>query len=398
MKVVNVILSVVILVLAIASAVLSYILFERRSQLIAGWDKYAVTVSDTAKILDQKNSDKISTKLNRARLDHRNIGKIDPLLPELTKRAKALIAERDAYAVAFRRIGVMVDAANIPTDAALCDLDSFDRAKNTIVGAVNDSINKRDTVYNRIASAFERELKARIDVDSLRKGNVSAIAPAENALRRNSERLAFYERNFQIIGRTAGSPSFNNSENSYKGSVAAVTTAVKTQDSNLRQTRSDLAAANAEINRQKSIVSQREAEIATQKAVIADRNALISGYRRALGLEVVGEKDTPWKDGSAEVRSVWVGKVTAVDKDYGYIVINLGKDTAVKQTLGKKTLDVRVMPEKDMAMVVARGDMAEGADFVAKVNLVEIGANESTANIPAGSKIRVGDIVYVAMP
>ena len=56
------------------------------------------------------------------------------------------------------------------------------------------------------------------------------------------------------------------------------------------------------------------------------------------------------------------------------------------------------MPEVNMPVVIARGDLAESAQFVARVNLAVVGDAASTANIPAGARIQVGDIAYIPMP
>ena len=48
-----------------------------------------------------------------------------------------------------------------------------------------------------------------------------------------------------------------------------------------------------------------------------------------------------------------------------------------------------------MSLVVARGDLAEKSEFIARVVLDEVGDNCSTANIaPGAQSIKVGDIVY----
>ena len=167
---------------------------------------------------------------------------------------------------------------------------------------------------------------------------------------------------------------------------------------NLRKTTADLSDANALIAKQKSELADRDALIAKQKGEIADRDGMIVGYRRALKMEDVADRIVPWKDGSAEARSAWVGKVVKVDRDYGYVVFDLGNSTTVRQKLGTGEQNVRVMPVAAMPIVIARGDLSDSADFVARVFLVEIGDAAATANIPVGAEIREGDIAYIPMP
>ncbi len=399
MKVLNVVISVVILLLAIASAVLSYILFERRDQMIAGWDRYAATVSATVKDLDSKSADKLSAKLNEQTLDHRNVGKVDALLPLLKQRSAQIVAERDAFAEALRRIASIIDAKGIPGDVELCDLATYTESKNKIVNFVNDSISKRDNIYAQLNSISSRELNSSVDVAALKNGDSSALKSLDAGLKRQNARIAYYEKQLGAIHKVAGgSGSFNSTESGYQGSADNVLTSVKTQDANLRKTTADLSDANALIAKQKSELADRDALIAKQKGEIADRDGMIVGYRRALKMEDVANSIVPWKDGSAEARSAWVGKVVKVDRDYGYVVFDLGNSTTVRQKLGTGEQNVRVMPAAAMPIVIARGDLANSADFVARVFLVEIGDAAATANIPVGAEIREGDIAYIPMP
>ena len=50
MKIVNIILSILILLLSAATAVFSYFLFEKRSQFVLGWSKLAQTISSSAAV------------------------------------------------------------------------------------------------------------------------------------------------------------------------------------------------------------------------------------------------------------------------------------------------------------------------------------------------------------
>ena len=403
MKGLNVVLSVVIFILAVVSAVFSYILFDKRSEFIAGWDQFALTVSKSADILDRKSGDnKIKNQLNEQNLNHVNVGNIDSRLPELSRRAEKIIAERDTFAEALRRSAAIVGSRDIPTDEELCSLSGYETGKNKIVNAINDSINRRNAIYNKIQQLFKREsgsLECNLDITALKDGRMNALDPLESALRREHNRVSNYEKNLQEISRIAGgSGALDKSESGYADSVKKITGAVKAQDEKCNKLQGDLQSANSTISKQKSEIEEKDRTIVAKNAEIADRNALISGYRRALGLEDADANSIPWKDGFSEVRSAWLGKVVDVNVPYGYIVIDLGNNTTVRQKLGNSSLDVKVVPEKNMALVVARGELAESAQFIARVTLEVIGPESSTANIPAGAKIEKGDIVYVALP
>ena len=72
MKVVNVVLSILILLLAIASAVFSYFLFDKRSQLVEGWKKMATTINQSATEMDKGSGTKVGGELSVAALSHEN--------------------------------------------------------------------------------------------------------------------------------------------------------------------------------------------------------------------------------------------------------------------------------------------------------------------------------------
>ena len=55
MKVTNIVLSIIILLLALALAVSSFFLYEKREIMLNGWEKLTTTINETAKEMD-KNS------------------------------------------------------------------------------------------------------------------------------------------------------------------------------------------------------------------------------------------------------------------------------------------------------------------------------------------------------
>ena len=85
MKVVNVILSVLILLLAAASAVFSYFLFEKRGQLVGGWDKMATAINQAAVEIDRNSGTKVAKELTPEALGHTNYATLDENLRKITK-------------------------------------------------------------------------------------------------------------------------------------------------------------------------------------------------------------------------------------------------------------------------------------------------------------------------
>ena len=68
MKATNIVLSILILLLALASAVFSYFLFEKRDSMIKGWEKMATTINSASVSMDKTSGTQIARELTAAEL------------------------------------------------------------------------------------------------------------------------------------------------------------------------------------------------------------------------------------------------------------------------------------------------------------------------------------------
>ena len=110
MKVANIILSILILIMALASAAFSYFLFEKRDVFVNGWGKMATAIHNTSKTLDNNSGTKVAGKLAPEELSHEKYADLDSKLQMLTNQTRKVVAERDELADALRRrtVGVSV--------------------------------------------------------------------------------------------------------------------------------------------------------------------------------------------------------------------------------------------------------------------------------------------------
>lgn len=394
MKVVNIVLSILILVLALASATFSYFLFEKRDAMIKGWGKLAATIHNASTALDNHSSTRIAAKLTPAELSHEKYAELDAKLQKLVAQSRQIVAERDELADALRRIGAAVEVKNLGSEEAFRAIATYNANKNAVVRGVSDSLKRRDMVYRALATEAKR-LGVELDSRALASDGSSSLTPLTRALSQMRTRRSFYESNLKLIGSHVNVRGGDFSEDGYRGSVQSTKRGVEkvrrdydAKTAELDEVRRELIAVNAELKK-------RDIHIKSLNDLVKDKNYTISSYKSALGVPDDAEPPIPWRPGSKEVRAKTVGEVVKVNSDYGYIAINLGGKTLVKQELGKKIFEVNPRIEKGMEMVVARGNLKDNAAFVARVKLDEIGDDCSTANIPAGSKtIKVGDIVY----
>ena len=397
MKAVNITLSILVLLMALASAVFSYFLFEKRSELVTGWGKMALTINTASRELDKNSGTRIAEELAPAKLAHENYAALDELLKKLPDQSRQIIGERDALADALLRIGRTVKLN--PSENSLRNLATYNNSKNAIVLGVNTAISNRDKTNINISSFVSGELKAGpVSREKLESGDRSAFDGAVKAVRGARERRSHYESQLRAVasqsGISGGSLSF---DDDYRAATQKVTQAVSKLNSERRQLRNDLSKAQSQNRRLTADLSASKRNLEAAQAKLAENGRLIAGYQKALNL-VGPDLPMPWLDGSKEARAQVLGHVVKVDTDYGYVAVDLGTSTRVKQKLGDKFLDVdpRIAPKDEL--VVARGDLSAGnAEFIARIELDKVGTECSTADLPADAakKIKVGDIVYI---
>jgi len=115
--------------------------------------------------------------------------------------------------------------------------------------------------------------------------------------------------------------------------------------------------------------------------------------RRALQLDESEDaaKVKNWEPGSKEARQALVGTVTKVSPEFGYIVIDFGRETVVYQQIGNLSIPVNPHLTDGLKFNITRGEN----EFIATITLNNVGDTESTADIPPSKvgMIQVGDKV-----
>ncbi len=395
MKVTNIILSILILVLALVSAAFSYFLFEKRDSLVKGWEKLAVAINGASTSMDRTSGTQIAKSLTPAELSHEKYAELDAKLAKLASQTRQIIAERDEMAEALRRIGMAVDVKNLGSDAEFRGVATYRTNVDNVTRGVSKAVQKRDLLCRELAKLAGRTLNITVNPKALAECDQAELGKIVSALNLARNRRRTYESTLRTIGSHANVSSSDFSDSNYSRSaerisagVAKVRRDVESANNALDNVRRELVGAKAEIRR-------RQSEIEKLNKRVDDLNYDVNKYKVALGVAKEDAAPIPWRPGSPEVRANTVGEVVKVDNNYGYIAINLGKNTLVTQALGEKSITVNPMIVSGMEMVVARGKLNEGAEFVARVKLDEVGDECTTANIPAGSnRIKVGDIVY----
>ena len=396
MKVANIVLSILILLLALASAVFSYFLFEKRDSMIKGWEKMAATINSASSSMDNTSGTSIAKSLTVEELSHEKYAELDSKLKKLVEQSSKIIEERNDMADALRSMGSIVGVKKLGSVADFRGVATYTANVDSVSRGVSLAIQNRDDVYRELASLSSRTLDISVDPKGLVNGSKSPeMNKISDAMTKERSRRQTYEQELRNIGDYANVSAGDFSSSNYAGSVAKISSGVKTLRSNADTASAELDKARRELVSAKSEIRGCETKIEQLNKQVDDLNYNIEKYKVALGVAKEEVVPVPWRPGSPEVRANTVGEVIKVDNEYGYIAINLGKKTLVTQPIGEKSITVNPQIDRGMEMIVARGELVSDAEFVARIKLDEVGDECSTANIPAGAnKIKVGDIVF----
>lgn len=397
MKILNIILCVIILLLAMAGAAASYLLFEKRVQLVNGWGKMANVINQTAVKLEEKSGRKISGDLTPEALGHRNYAELDAKLEKLQTLAADLVRQRNDLASAMREAGMAADMPNVPPMDQLQAFASSKAGARQVVSGVSNLQNRRNQLVQLISQSA-RKVNVQLSSADLKNGDArSAIRKFDERVAGIQAQFAAYRNTLSAISRLSGGGAVQFSDQNYAQSLAKVTNSVTQLRDKYNAALSNVSAEQRKLQRSEQAVKQRESQINSLRLSLNNKNDEIVQYRRALGMDASGFQ--PWKAGSPECRRAVRGKVVAVNEKFGYIGIDLGTDTLVRQPLGGKSVEVNPNIAAGMTMYIARGtDKADKFDYIAKVKLTTVDTDTSIAEsmeVAPDQKIRVGDTVFM---
>lgn len=396
MKVVNVVLSILILLLAIASAVFSFFLFEKRSQLIEGWKKMATTINQSATELDKGSGTNVRNDLTTETLSHEKYAELDQRLAKLTDQSRKLIRQRDELAETLRRIGTISEMTNVGASDAFKNLTTYSTSKDDVVNGVGALADRRNKIAQSLSDAAGK-LNFNAEIKSLRAADADALNQFSRQLNQYvSERRAL-ESALNELSRQVGGGSLDFSGSNFQGSLDKVKLALTALKNKLAEADRAIATRDQQIQRQKTELADKDNQLAGLKKQLDEKTYQLDTLRTVLGLNKDEALPMPWKPGSPEVRKRVVGRVAEVSDKYGYITINIGTESTVGQPLGNKTGQINMELASGLEMVVSRGDLeVPTSDFITKVKLTRVDKDCSIAE-PVGvmnGSVKVGDKVW----
>ena len=398
MGILNRIINILILLAAIAAAVFSYLLFSKREKLVNGWGKMADAIVETAKVLDKDNPSGTAAKdLPKEKLAHTNYEQLDVVLPNLKNSAAKIVEQRNVLAGSIKEAADQMKIAGI--DAAQLKNESAhkDQTKKFVRG-VKEFFDHRNRVFNAFAEAF-RLFGANVTSSDLAdpqkyQSNIETwVSKMKASLEQRAACADCLKKTAVKIGVTA--PNVNSP--GYKAELEKFLKAVGKKMDDMRKL-------DKKLKDEQEKTKKLEKELASRARTIASTKSQLE--KKALEIQVLNniltkENTKPVKGKlltSQDERECYQhvkGFIEYVDKDYGFVTINIGQNFSFVQEYGIKQNRVHFPLKTGKVMTVQR--RMDNGDLLAigKIRVVKVDANSSVCNIIGGQPnlYREGDLV-----
>jgi len=398
MKIVNIILSVLVLLLAAVSAVSSYMLYQKRGLLLGGWNEMASTIHQTAAILDDGSGTDAAAKLSTDALSHENYASLPDNLKTFTSQVRKIQTQRNELGSTIAQIAEILSINNAPSSSDLNNLSNYQTSSNDAVSGVKAVKTREDATVNTI-SQIASKLGTSVSTENLQSDDYSSelskLASRVDDINRRIER---FDNSIKQIALSSGAGSINLDDDSYATSLTKTVNFVKLLKSNYELKTRELAQKTGELNELARNVKSKDKVLSEYNSQIAELKKTIAIMQGTTPGGKMKQLTPPWKDGSKEALSAVKGQIIDVNNKYGFVVVNLGKNTLVEQKIGKSFNRVNPEISANCDMIVARGLNSDKGQFIGRIKLVKVNEDCSIANvIPEslnGRRINVGDSVY----
>ena len=335
-KVLNVVLSSVVLVLALVSTALSVMLFSKREAMVANSKNVATALQDVAKTMDAGSGTAVAAQVNPDELTaNAEQSNIDTAVSKVKGLALKVTQQRDYQADALCKIDSI--ATGKPGNAAEFKKVATSKVKADAVVANVKSLKDAKVAAEKAKNKAEEDRDAKVAAANKRAKNAETKASNAEKAKRNAEEA---KRNAEEAKRNA-----------------------------------EAKAARAEAQ-----VRRSNAEVAKMKAEVKKCHDMLG----------ISSEVSVMADGSEDVLKLLVGEVTKISPEYGYVIVNLGSKSVYKQQVGKKVVDVKYNLKPSAKLLIVRGDK-----FIAEIQFDKLGDFESIAPVPVEKldDIKVGDKV-----
>ena len=401
MGVLNRIMLILILLAAAGAAVLSYFLFEKRTEMLKGWQLMADQINTTAKKMDQGSGTKVAADIKSGEFSHRDLTAMETRLKKLSAAAEKLIQQRDALAqtistIVYDTVGETIDKNE------LLKLDTYEAYQTKVAQSVKTKIQKERDAHRRIVANFAKvgaPLGKEVTPGTIENDfGVSLVNEIRKAVQEKNNLISEGNKAFRTVASVAGTSHSNDNFAASSKSVYAAVTKLRAERNTERTGRTN---AEAKVNQlQRKIVQLERAKINLEgnvKKLVAEIAMLRKKINPTNDANVNRMEYQP-KDLNyyLSLYSLVRNEVKKVDTKWNFVIIDLGAKTTVQQTFAGKTYKTVLDITPGTVMTVVRGIKTKTPKVIAKIVLSEVHADHSVANIMMDTvqdTIREGDTV-----
>ena len=395
----NRVINILILLAAIAAAVFSYLLFSKREKLVNGWAQMASAIAVAAKTLDDGGASGTSAvrDLPEAKLKHTNSDDLGQILPKLKDNISKVVTQRNDLSDSMRNAAMKLSIAGVDAKN-LKSVTAYKDQERIFLKGVQDFRTNRDTVSREYSNTFS-QFGAMVSANELNnpRSYRSAINRGNLKIRDVLDRRNTYSSYLTQVARAAAVPVPNVNGAAYRAELKKMVSAVQAKNRELIKTKQLLAAErqnNSRLNNQltnhrKSLKNMTELKLAREKEIKRLNNILSKDNTLEIPKKLLTAKDP-------ECYKYVKGIVEYIDKDYGFITINIGKNFSFVQQYGSKPNRVFFPLQIGKTMTVVRNPDSSNPLFIGKVIVTKVDDNSSVCNLVSGKAdiLQEGDAVF----
>lgn len=387
MAILNRIVNILILLLVIAAGVFSFMLFQKRESLTQGMKDMAVAISNTAKTLDKDSGTNSANSITPANLHHTKDFKKELAL--LNETAAKIIEQRDALAKAIstasRTLGKTLNETSLRnTNNYVQNCKTFqetvaaykkntDNVKREFISVSRD-LNAGVTANDLAGTAAVASKKIKQKVSELRSENATVKADIT------------YAKNTLKVSFGAYKPNLSKS---WKDAVRKRAAQINTITGERNKFKQLSDAREKTIDKLEKEKAALDSNYKKEKEEVRRLHNILTDNGNIQLPEVRLEPDSP--ECFKEVR----GNVEFVNKEYGFVQIDIGSEYKITQQYGTKRNVIPFPLPAGVIMTVKRGS-GENAVVVAKIRIKTVNRKDSIGNVIKGdiAEIKENDKVY----
>jgi len=399
MVILNRVINILILLAAIAAVVFSYLLFSKREKLVNGWGQMATAINSAAQALDDGGASGTSAAkdLPADKLKHTNYEQLGQVLPKLKDNVSKVIAQRNDLSDKIQQAAAKLSISGVIAKN-LKNISAYKDQERIFLNGVDQFRSNRDKMSRSYASTFGR-FGASVSPDSLNNPRTfdTEVNKGNMKVTDTLNRKSTYESSIARMSRAIGVSSPRLAGPAYRAELDKTVKAMQAKNNEFRKTQSLLAQekkknrdlTNKLTQRDKALSNLRNLNTASTKEINRLKNILNRDNTLTIPEKLLTSKDP-------ECYKYVKGVIEYIDKEYGFVTINIGKKYSFVQRYGIKDNHVVFPLNSGKVMTVVRNPESNNPLFIAKIIVSRVDDNSSICNLVSGQVdlIQEGDAVF----